>query len=175
MPIVYLTLEQAIESHEKTVEVSGGGTLEHLDMGRLESVLENIQNDIYYPNFEEKLTHLFHSANKFHCFADGNKRIAITLCAQMLLLNGYLYCVSGFIRDMENISYHVAAGSIDKELLHELICAFIEKDMDNEVLKLKIFNAISTTDTGFDEELGIEDNIEINAKMNSEINNETEV
>ena len=143
MTIVYLTLEQAIEVHRKTVEVSGGGTLGHLDLGRLESVLQHIQNDDYYPDFEDKLTHLFHSACKFHCFQDGNKRIAITLCAQMLLLNGYLYCSGHFIREMENISYHVAAGNIDKDLLHEIISAVIKGDENEEGLKLKILNAIA--------------------------------
>ena len=146
MAIVYLTIEQAIETHKKTVEISGGGTLEHLDLGKLESVLEHIQNDDYYPTFEEKLTHLFYSSNKFHCFADGNKRIAIAVCAEMLLFNGYLYCVHRFLHEMENISYHVAAGRINKELLHEIICALIAEDMDNEELKLKIFRAISEVD-----------------------------
>jgi len=56
MALVYLTIDQAIEIHRKTVEVSGGGTLEYLDMGRLESILEHIQNDDYYPSFGEKLT-----------------------------------------------------------------------------------------------------------------------
>jgi len=148
MAIIYLTLEQAIATHSKTVEVSGGGTLEHLDTGKLDSVLEHIQNDVYYPSFEDKLSHLFYSANKFHCFADGNKRIAITLCAQMLLLNGYLYCAGNFLNAMENISYHVAAGNINKELLHEIICAFINNDMDNEELKLKIVRAITNLDSG---------------------------
>lgn len=143
MAIIYLTIEQVIETHRKTVEVSGGGTLEHLELGKLESVLDHIQNDDYYPTFEDKLTHLFFSSNKFHCFADGNKRIAITLCAQLLLQNGYLYCVSRFLSEMENISYHVAAGKIDRELLHEIICAFLNEESDNESLKLKIFNAIS--------------------------------
>jgi death-on-curing protein len=143
MAIIYLTLEQAIEVHRKTVEVSGGGALGHLELGKLESVLEHIQNDDYYPTFEDKLTHLFFCACKFHCFQDGNKRIAITLCAQILLLNGYLYCSSQFIRDMENISYHVAAGNIDKELLGEVITAVINEEMDSEELKLKILEAIS--------------------------------
>jgi death-on-curing protein len=146
MAIVYLTIEQALDTHQKTVEVSGGGTLEHLDIGKLESVLEHIQNDDYYPSLEDKLTHLFYSANKFHCFADGNKRIAITLCAQMLLFNGYLYCASRFLHEMENISYHVAAGNIDKDLLHEIMTAFFAEEMDDECLKLKIFNAISQSD-----------------------------
>ncbi|MBP9101608.1 MAG: type II toxin-antitoxin system death-on-curing family toxin [Nitrosomonas sp.] len=121
MALIYLTLEQAVKIHAKTVEVSGGGALGHLDLGKLESVLQHIQDDDYYPTFEEKLTHLFFSACKFHCFQDGNKRIAITLSAQMLLFNGYLYCVSSFLREMENISYHVAAGNIDKELLQEIL------------------------------------------------------
>ena len=143
MPIIYLTLEQAVEVHRKTVEISGGGALGHLDLGQLESVLHHMQNDDYYPTFEDKLTHLFFSACNFHCFQDGNKRIAITLCAQMLLLNGYLYCSGHFIREMENISYHVAAGKIDKELLHEFISAVIGGDENDEELKLKILNAIS--------------------------------
>ena len=146
MVVIYLTIEQAVDTHRKTVEVSGGGTFEHLDVGKLESVLNHIQNDDYYPTLEDKLTHLFFSANKFHCFADGNKRIAITLCAQMLLFNGYMFWVEEFLHEMENISYHVAAGSIDKELLHEIITAFLAKEMDDEILKLKIFNAISSVD-----------------------------
>lgn len=147
MAIIYLTIDQAIETHRKTIEFSGGGTLQHLDLGKLDSILKHIQNDDYYPTFEDKLTHLFFSTNKFHCFADGNKRIAITLCAQMLLLNGYLYCVSRFLREMENISYHVAASAIKKDLLHEIITAFIAERMDDESLKLKILNAISGSTT----------------------------
>ena len=143
MSIIYLTLEQAVELHRKTVEVSGGGALGHLEIGKLESVLQHIQNDDYYPTFEDKLSHLFFSACKFHCFQDGNKRIAITLCAQMLLLNGYLYCSGHFIREMENISYHVAAGNISKDLLHEIISAVIKGDENDEGLKLKILHAMA--------------------------------
>lgn len=111
-------------------------------MGRLESVLEHIKNDDYYPTIEDKLTHLFFSACQFHCFTDGNKRIAISLSAQFLLLNGYVFIAGQFIRKMENISYHVAAGKISKELLHEILCATLNSDDDNEELKLKIINAI---------------------------------
>lgn len=143
MAWTYLTLEQAIEVHRKTVEVSGGGAMGHLDLGVLEGVLEHIQNDDYYPEFEDKLTHLFFSACKFHCFQDGNKRIAITLCAQLLLLNGYLYCAGTFIRDMENISYHVASGRIEKPLLRDLMAATLADELDDESLKLRLLDAIS--------------------------------
>ncbi len=147
MAWAYLTLEQAIEIHRKTVDISGGGAFGHLELGKLDSVLQNIQNDDYYPTFDTKLTHLFFCACKFHCFEDGNKRIAITLCAQMLLLNGYLRSVQSFIHKSENISYHVAAGNISKELLGEWIKAVLCGTEDDESLLLKIYTAIAGTDT----------------------------
>jgi death on curing protein len=139
----YLTIEQAIDTHALTVEKSGGGALGVLEIDKLESVLGHIQNDDYYSTFEEKLTHLFFCACKFHCFQDGNKRIAITLCAQMLLFNGYLYCSTHFIREAENISYHVAAGNISKDLLGRWITAILNSEEDDEALKLEIYLAIS--------------------------------
>ena len=142
MPIIYPTIEQAVGVHQKTVEVSGGGILGHLDLGRLESVLQHIQNDDYYPTFASQLTHLFFCACMFHCFQDGNKRIAISLGAQFLIFNGYLFIVPRFIREMENISYHVAAGRINKELLGGIITAFLE-DEDSEEIKLRILHAIT--------------------------------
>lgn len=142
--IVYLTLEQAIETHAKTVEVSGGGALGHLDIGKLESVLSHIQNDDYYPGFVDKLAHLFFCSCKFHCFEDGNKRIAITLSAQFLLLNGYLRCITGFMRASENISYHVAAGNIGKDLLRDWLQAMLtDTEEDDESLKLRLLQAMS--------------------------------
>ena len=51
----YLTIEAAIETHRLTVEKSGGGTLGVLEIDKLDSVLEHIQNDVYYPTFEDKL------------------------------------------------------------------------------------------------------------------------
>lgn len=145
MTWIYLTLEQAIETHRKTVEISGGGAIGQLDIGKLDAVLQHIQNDDYYPTPVEKLTHLFFCACKFHSFQDGNKRIAITLTAQSLLLNGYLRSIQSFIREAENISYHVAAGAISKELLGEWMAAVLHGAEDDESLNLKIFNAISGT------------------------------
>lgn len=146
MAVVYLTIEQAVDIHQRTVEVSGGGLQGYLDLEKLGSVLEHIQNDDYYPSIEDKLTHLFFCTNKFHCFQDGNKRLAISLGTQFLLLNGYVFVATKFMREMENISYHVAAGAIDKDLLHEIICAIINGNEDNEALKLKVMHAIQPRD-----------------------------
>ena len=93
--------------------------------------------------FIDKLVHLFFCSCKFHCFTDENKRIAITLTADFLLRNGYMGIANVYFREMENISYHVAAGHIDEELLTELMTAILDNTYDNdEALKLKLFNAI---------------------------------
>lgn len=141
--IVYITPEQAKVTHAKTIEYSGGGLLEELDFGKLESVLFNIQNDDWYPTFVDKLTHLFFSTCQFHCFADGNKRLAITLSTLFLLLNGYLSIAQTFLAKTENISLNVAASKIDKELLHKIMTAIMNETYEqDEELKLEILNAI---------------------------------
>jgi death-on-curing protein len=138
----YLTIEDAIDFHKRTVNVSGGGSVGVLDADRLASVLEHIQNDDYYPEFEDKATHLFFCTNKFHCFSDGNKRLAIVLTGHFLTINGYMYCLGRFYSEMENITVHVANGKIDKALLHDLIYGILVDDFDNEELKLKYLQAI---------------------------------
>lgn len=111
--IIYLTLEQAEQIHRKTITYSGGGTYEPLDVGKLDSVLQHIQNDLYYPTFVDKLTHLFFCTCEFHCFADGNKRLAITLSLQFLLFNGYLGIAQNF---MKNLIYQPKEGISGKEI-----------------------------------------------------------
>ena len=141
---IYITPEQAKITHEKTIQYSGGGTLKELDFGKLESVLYNIQNDDWYPTFVDKLTHLFFCTCQFHSFADGNKRLAITLSTLFLLLNGYLSIAETFLAKTENISLNVAASKIDKELLHKIMEAIMNGSYDeDEALKLEIYNAIN--------------------------------
>lgn len=142
MAFVYPTIDDVVAINARTVELSGGGTVGALDLGRLEGVLGHIQNDDYYPSMAEKLTHLFFCLCKFHCFQDGNKRTAIAVGTHMLLNNGYLYCATTFIRDMENISVQVADDTISKPLLGEIISAHINQETDNETLKLKIYEAL---------------------------------
>jgi death-on-curing protein len=149
---IYISKEQAEHTHLKTIEYSGGGSTSELNIGYLESALEHIQNDDYYPTFEDKLVHLIWSINRNHAFMDGNKRLSITLGVQFLSLNGYLFCIERFLREMENISYHLAAGRIDKELLTELVHSFLENENDFcEELKLKLFLAIDNQEIGFNE------------------------
>ncbi|WP_409967966.1 Fic family protein [Bengtsoniella intestinalis] len=141
--IIYLSIDQAKATHLRTIHHSGGGTTEIIDIDRLESVLIHMENDDYYPSFEDKITHLFFSVCQFHCFADGNKRLAITLSLQFLLLNGYLAVAQTFMGDTEMVSLNVAAGKIDKSLLFEIMVALLDGTYSSdEALKLKIYNAI---------------------------------
>lgn len=139
---VYFDLEHAIRTHDFIIEKSGGSP-GAIDSGKVESVLEHIQNDFYYPEFEDKLTHLVFSVNKLHAFNDGNKRTSIALGAYFLEVNGIDFCVDKFIIEMENIAVYVADNKIDKGLLHELIISILTEDEYCEELKLKIIDAIT--------------------------------
>jgi len=135
------TIDEVIEIHKKTVEVSGGGADGIINLNSLSACLEHIQNDFYYPTFTDKLTHLFFIANKSHAFQDGNKRIAIALGMKFLLNNGYLYIIQKFAEKMESVSYQLAASRIDKVLLHDIIDSILYEDDYSEELKLRIMEA----------------------------------
>lgn len=70
---IYFDIQHAIKVHNDIIERSGGAK-GVLNIGLIESVLEHVQNDLYYPGIENKLTHLFYAINKSHAFNDGNKR-----------------------------------------------------------------------------------------------------
>lgn len=142
MGYLYFKAENAIEIHDKIIAISGG--LSGLkDYGNIDSPLTHIQNNLYYPTFEDKLTHLVFSFNKFHAFNDGNKRTSIAIGAFFLELNGLDALIDKFIIEMENIAVTVADNIIDKELLHEIITSIIYEIEYSEELKLKIVNALS--------------------------------
>lgn len=141
MAFIYFDSSHAIEVHDSII-IKSGGLLGILNIGLLESTLEHIQNDLYYPHIENKVTHIFHSINKNHSFQDGNKRASIALSAYFLEINGYDYRVSIFIERMENIAVYVADNKIDKDLLFEIVQSIIYEEDYNEELKLKIVKAL---------------------------------
>lgn len=139
----YIDINRAKLIYRETIKVSGGGEDSIINIGSLESILEHIQNDDYYPTIEEKLNHLVYSVNKNHCFVDGNKRLSITLGTDFLIVNGYYKIIRKFITEMENISYHLAAGKISKELLQKIINSLLNEIDFSESLKLEIFMSIN--------------------------------
>lgn len=141
MKLHYITSEYAIKTHDKIIAISGG--IEGVkNFGNIDSPLSHIQNDQYYPTFEEKLTHLIFTFNKFHAFNDGNKRTSIAMGAFLLQLNGLSVFVDKFIIEMENLAVTVADNIIDKDLLEEIIISILNEEEYNEALKLKIIIAL---------------------------------
>lgn len=139
---LYFGVTHAVNVHDWIIEKSGGRAGIN-DLNLLHSPLEHIQNDIYYPSLEAKLSHLVFSINKHHAFTDGNKRSSIALGAYFLKLNGYEYCIQYFVQQMENIAVWVASNVIDKDLLYEIIVSLIYEDDYSEELKLKIARVIN--------------------------------
>jgi len=142
MKLNYFEAPHAINTHLKIIRMSGG-TLGVKNLGNIESPIEHIQNDDYYPAFEDKLTHLVFSINKFHAFNDGNKRSSIALGLFFILINGLDVFADKFVIEMENIAVAVADNLIDKEMLSEIIFSLINEEDYSEELKLKIINALS--------------------------------
>ncbi|KAF1311199.1 death-on-curing protein [Pseudomonas sp. SG-MS2] len=138
---LYFDVNHAIEVHDWIISNSGGRP-GIFNIGNLESPLEHVKNDDYYPSIEEKLTFLVYSINKNHAFNDGNKRSSIALGAYLLKLNGYGYVVPDFISKMENIAVWVADNVVNRDLLHELLTSMIYEEDFSEELKLKLVSAI---------------------------------
>ncbi|MFN8437038.1 MAG: type II toxin-antitoxin system death-on-curing family toxin [Cytophagales bacterium] len=142
MDIIKIPTEYAIKVHDKIIEISGGQP-GLKNFGNLDSPLNHLDNNDYYPTFEDKLTHLVFSVNKFHAFNDGNKRTSIAIGAYFLQLNGLQYCIDKFIIEMENIAVLVADNVIDKEFLKEIIFSILNEEDYNEEIKIKLFNGLS--------------------------------
>lgn len=138
----YFTVQFSIEVHDNIIRESGG-LLGIKEKGLIDSVLQHIKNDDYYPELEDKLTHLLFSFNKNHCFTDGNKRSSIALSAYFLVINNLDDFVRKFIFEMENVVVDVADNVIDKDLLHEIVCSILYDEDYPEELKLKIIQAKS--------------------------------
>lgn len=143
----YIDYDEALVVYAKTVTASGGGLSGVKDEGGIRKVLDFVQNDLYYPTFNEKLTYLVYGLCTGHYFEDSNKRVALTIGVWFLVHNGYYWHAYNFMQCMEYIIYHVAAGRIDKDLLQRVIDCFMANEEQSESLKLDIIYAIDDQPT----------------------------
>lgn len=139
--IDYIDYDQALKIYSKTVEKSGGGMAGVRDKGGIELMLENVQNDLYYPEIADKAAYMMFSLCRGHYFADCNKRISITLTMYFLLMNGYLFVAKTFMKDMEEIALDLAAGCMDKDLLTEIMHCLVNAEPYSESILLGIANS----------------------------------
>lgn len=146
--LTYIDYDEALAIYYKTVEKSGGGMAGVRDEGGIRSTLDFVQDDLYYPEIADKAAYLMFSLCRGHYFADCNKRISITLTLYFLLKNGYMYLTQNFMKEIEAIGYHVAAGHIDRELLTDVIRCMVDDEDYSESTKLELLEAMSQ-DIGF--------------------------
>lgn len=133
----YISLLKAIELHDKIVDEFGGiKGYNQTQIGYLEGALEHIQNDLYYPNLEDKVSHLMFSCVKFHPFSDGNKRTSIALSNMFLKLNDITLNADNFNETMENIVIKIATNEISKDDLRDIFKNFIFNNKLNEIDRL---------------------------------------
>ena len=142
----YISYDEALTVYQKTIDKSGGGFSGIRDKGGIESVLEFIQNDIYYPDFVSKLSYLVFRFCSGHFFNDGNKRIALTLGTYFLHKNGHYWAAVQFMQRMEAIVYHIAASHIDDILLLRITKCVVDCSDFDDRLKLDIAQAMAHGD-----------------------------
>lgn len=146
--IIYIEYEEAISVYNRMIDNSGGGFEGIRDEGGIRATLDFVQNDIYYPNFEDKITYLVFSFCSGHFFNDGNKRIALTLGAYFLHKNGMNWHAVVFMKELEAIVYHVAASNINQDLLLRILQCFIAGNDYDEELKIDIAMAMNNGSLG---------------------------
>jgi death on curing protein len=150
--ILYISFEEVMDVYQKTIDNSGGGFAGIRDEGGIHSVIEFMQDNLYYPTFVSKLTYLVFGFCSGHYFNDGNKRIALTLGTYFLHKNKYYWAACSFMRQVEAIVYHVAASHIDKELLERIMQCVVDGSDYDEALKIDIANAMSQGELDINEE-----------------------
>lgn len=138
----YLSYDDVLSYYHETIDQSGGGMSGIREKGGIEKILDFVQNDLYYPSFEDKLTYLVYGFCTGHYFADGNKRISLVIGAHFLIKNGRGWAGFHFLPHMEAYIWHVAAGNIDKDLLERIIHFVINGLELDESAKIEVIHAM---------------------------------
>lgn len=141
--IKYISYDEVMVVYEKTIEKSGGGFSGVFDKGKIESILEFIQNNDYYPDFVSKLNYLVFRFCSGHCFQDGNKRTALTLGVYFLHKNGHYWAAVQFMKRLEAIIYHIAAGNIEQDLSLQIMQSIVDCSDFDEGLKIDLAHAVA--------------------------------
>ena len=124
----------SVENLYAQLKVSSGGYRTSV----LEPILKAMQDDEHYPTVSDKLALLVVTIVREHPFDDGNKRMAYSMGAMLLLQNGYTMCLQRYAQEMMSIIEHVAQGQIKDGLLVELVTSIVACEDDwSEELKTR--------------------------------------
>ncbi|WP_297813806.1 type II toxin-antitoxin system death-on-curing family toxin [uncultured Helicobacter sp.] len=118
----YLNIQDVMTLHQQMIEAMQGlKGVNPQQIELLESALQQIQNDDYYPNFIDKLTHIVFACVKFHPFLDGNKRTALLVARTFIVMNYPKILPENFYQNLEDVVVAVAEGKTTKEELREIL------------------------------------------------------
>jgi death-on-curing protein len=84
---VYPTVEEVIATHARLI-ARFGGSLGIRDRNALDAAVARPQSG-YYDDLIQEGAALWESLSQNHPFVDGNKRVAVTVTAAFLKVNGY--------------------------------------------------------------------------------------
>ena len=110
----YPTVDEVIAVHAQLI-ARFGGSLGIRDRAALESALARPRSG-YYSDLIQEAAALWESPSQSHPFVDGNKRVAVTVTAAFLKVNGYRL----EFYDMEAFSFLVGLYETGTLRLEEL-------------------------------------------------------
>jgi death-on-curing protein len=84
---IYPTVDEVTAAHARLI-AKFGGSLGLRDHGALEAAVARPQTG-YYDDLIQEAAALWESLSQNHAFIDGNKRVAVTVTAAFLRVNGY--------------------------------------------------------------------------------------
>lgn len=136
---VYFDVQKIIEIHENVLEESGGfpGIK---DMSSLETTVEFVKNDFYYPTLIDKVCYIIFNLATSHPFLDANKRTALSVSAFFLNINEPDFCSSYYMEVMEDMVIFLVENLITKYELGLFVDCIISKVEFSEDLKLLLVN-----------------------------------
>lgn len=112
--MVYITLVELLEIHEKLITKTGGsqGTR---DIGRLESALATQRQEVFgkhvYPTIYAKAAAILRGIICDHPFLDGNKRTGMLVALTFLKMNGNDFSITK--NEIEDFAVKVAVEHLE--------------------------------------------------------------
>lgn len=120
--MIFLTLQQTLNLHEKMLKTTGGGTGIR-DIKLLESALAQalatFDDQELYPTLEEKASRIAYSIVNNHPFVDGNKRTGLFAMLVFLELNNIILKFSQ--QELIDLGLGLASSKVSFEQLHKWI------------------------------------------------------
>jgi len=142
MSIVFFDFKYALKQHEKILEISGGFP-GYKDKEYLQTIIDHVKNNSYYPTFSAKLAYVVFSISTGHIFNDGNKRTAIALGSYLLELNGLGGNVGSFIVHMEYLVIWLVERKISRSTFNRAVESIVLTGDLGESVQLETLRELS--------------------------------